>query len=105
MLGKLYPGTVFFCFLLNLILIMSFPRFLSEKIFSYFSAPMDKNISYKRIWQIAYPIILGSVAQNLINFTDTAIFGQGRGSCSGCRHARRYLLFVYLSNGRTVARE
>jgi len=33
------------------------------------------NISYKRIWAIAYPIILGSIAQNLINVTDTAFLG------------------------------
>ncbi len=37
---------------------------------------MQFNISYKRIWQIAYPIILGSVAQNLINVTDTAYLGR-----------------------------
>ncbi len=40
----------------------------------YFS--LDFDISYKRIWQIAYPIILGSVAQNLINVTDTAYLGR-----------------------------
>jgi putative MATE family efflux protein len=34
------------------------------------------NISYNRIWSIAYPIILGSVAQNLINVTDTAFLGR-----------------------------
>jgi putative MATE family efflux protein len=37
---------------------------------------VDINISYKRIWSIAYPIILGSVAQNLINVTDTAFLGR-----------------------------
>lgn len=37
---------------------------------------MEVNISYKRIWSIAYPIILGSVAQNLINVTDTAFLGR-----------------------------
>lgn len=37
---------------------------------------MEPNISYKRIWSIAYPIILGSVAQNLINVTDTAFLGR-----------------------------
>lgn len=34
------------------------------------------NIKYNRIWQVAYPIILGSIAQNLINFTDTAFLGR-----------------------------
>ena len=33
------------------------------------------DISYKRVWSIAYPIILGSVAQNIINVTDTAFLG------------------------------
>ncbi len=37
---------------------------------------MELNISYKRIWHIAYPIIIGSVAQNLINVTDTAFLGR-----------------------------
>jgi putative MATE family efflux protein len=30
---------------------------------------------YKNIWKIAYPIILGSVAQNIIALTDTAFLG------------------------------
>ncbi|MBC8321746.1 MAG: MATE family efflux transporter [Bacteroidetes bacterium] len=34
------------------------------------------NITYNRIWLVAYPIILGSIAQNLINFTDTAFLGR-----------------------------
>jgi len=37
---------------------------------------LQYNISYKRIWQVAYPIILGSVAQNIINVTDTAYLGR-----------------------------
>jgi len=31
--------------------------------------------NYKSIWKIAYPIILGSVAQNIIALTDTAFLG------------------------------
>jgi putative MATE family efflux protein len=31
--------------------------------------------SYKSIWKIAYPIIIGSVAQNIIAVTDTAFLG------------------------------
>lgn len=34
------------------------------------------NISYLEIWKIAYPIILGSVAQNILNITDTAFLGR-----------------------------
>ncbi len=31
--------------------------------------------SYRQIWQIAYPIILSGIAQNIINFTNTAFLG------------------------------
>lgn len=34
------------------------------------------SVSYKRIWLIAYPIIIGSIAQNVINVTDTAFLGR-----------------------------
>lgn len=33
------------------------------------------SITYRRIWNIAYPIILGSAIQNVIRFTDTAFLG------------------------------
>ncbi len=34
------------------------------------------SIKYIDIWKIAYPIILGSIAQNLLNITDTAFLGR-----------------------------
>ena len=34
------------------------------------------NVTYSEIWKIAYPIILGSIAQNLLNVTDTAFLGR-----------------------------
>jgi len=37
---------------------------------------MNKTITYKRIWDIAWPIILGSMAQNIITVTDTAFLGR-----------------------------
>jgi putative MATE family efflux protein len=37
---------------------------------------LKTSISYQKIWTIAYPIIIGSVAQNIINVTDTAFLGQ-----------------------------
>lgn len=37
---------------------------------------MSTHISNRRIWNIAYPIILGSIAQNIINVTDTAFLGR-----------------------------
>lgn len=33
-------------------------------------------VKYNDIWKIAYPIILGSIAQNLLNVTDTAFLGR-----------------------------
>lgn len=33
-------------------------------------------ITYKEIWKIAYPIILGSIVQNIISVTDTAFLGR-----------------------------
>ncbi|HCY00036.1 MAG TPA: MATE family efflux transporter, partial [Bacteroidales bacterium] len=36
---------------------------------------MKTSITYSKVWSIAYPIIIGSVAQNVINVTDTAFLG------------------------------
>ncbi|MBU1370212.1 MAG: MATE family efflux transporter, partial [Bacteroidetes bacterium] len=62
---------------------------------------MNLNITYKRIWSIAYPIILGSVAQNFINVTDTAFLGRvgeialGASAIGGMF----YLIFIMLGLG------
>ncbi len=37
---------------------------------------MKTSVTYREIWLIAYPIIIGSVAQNLLNITDTAFLGR-----------------------------
>jgi putative MATE family efflux protein len=37
---------------------------------------MKTTITYKEIWKIAYPIILGSIVQNIISVTDTAFLGR-----------------------------
>ena len=37
---------------------------------------MKTIITNKTIWNIAYPIILGSLAQTLITLTDTAFLGR-----------------------------
>jgi putative MATE family efflux protein len=37
---------------------------------------MQTKVSYKHIWAISYPIILGSIAQNIITVTDTAFMGR-----------------------------
>jgi putative MATE family efflux protein len=37
---------------------------------------LKTTISYRRVWDIAFPIMIGSVAQNVINVTDTAFLGR-----------------------------
>ncbi|MFP4025163.1 MAG: MATE family efflux transporter [Thiohalospira sp.] len=37
---------------------------------------MKTSVKYKEIWKIAYPIILGSIVQNIISVTDTAFLGR-----------------------------
>ncbi len=37
---------------------------------------MKTSVTYKEIWKIAYPIILGSIVQNVISVTDTAFLGR-----------------------------
>jgi putative MATE family efflux protein len=66
------------------------------------------DIKYSRIWQIAYPIILGSVAQNLINFTDTAFLGRvgeialGAGALGGLFYLAVIMLGLGFSNGAQI---
>jgi putative MATE family efflux protein len=87
---------------------------------------LKTSITYSRIWIIAYPIIIGSVAQNLLNVTDTAFLGSlgevalGGGAIGGLFYmalvmlgwgfgvgtqivvARRYGEGVYRPIGRTI---
>ncbi len=69
---------------------------------------MEKGISYKRIWLIAYPIILGSVAQNLINFTDTAFLGRvgevalGAGALGGIFYLAVFMLGLGFGMGEQI---
>ena len=65
---------------------------------------MKTTVTYSRIWTVAYPIILGSVAQNLVNFTDTAFLGRvgeialGAGALGGIF----YLAVIMLGMGFSV---
>ncbi|UBM63532.1 MATE family efflux transporter [Candidatus Sulfidibacterium hydrothermale] len=69
---------------------------------------MEKDISYKRIWYIAYPIILGSIAQNLINFTDTAFLGRvgevalGAGALGGIFYLAVFMLGLGFGMGEQI---
>ena len=62
---------------------------------------MKTSVTYREIWLIAYPIIIGSVAQNLLNITDTAFLGRvsqvalGAGAIGGIF----YLIAVMLAWG------
>jgi len=62
---------------------------------------LKTSITYREIWVIAYPIIIGSVAQNLLNITDTAFLGRvgqvalGAGAIGGIF----YLISVMLAWG------
>jgi len=65
-------------------------------------------ISYKRIWQIAYPIILGSAAQNVVNFTDTAFLGRvsevalGAGALGGLLYLAVFMLGLGFGTGTQI---
>ncbi len=54
-------------------------------------------VTYKKIWQVGYPVILGMIAQNLINLIDTAFLGRlgeaelGAGAIGGLFY---YVLFM-----------
>lgn len=69
---------------------------------------MKSAISYKRIWAVAYPIILGSMAQNLINFTDTAFLGRvgeialGGGAFGGIFYLAVYMLGLGFGQGEQI---
>ena len=69
---------------------------------------MQTNISYKRIWAVAFPIILGSMAQNLINFTDTAFLGRvgeialGGGALGGIFYLAVYMLGLGFGQGEQI---
>ncbi|MEJ2595880.1 MAG: MATE family efflux transporter, partial [bacterium] len=69
---------------------------------------MQTSITYKRIWNVAYPIILGSVAQNLINFTDTAFLGRvgevalGAGALGGIFYLAVIMLGLGFGTGAQI---
>lgn len=56
------------------------PYAKKRKFTNYFTCSgndfLKTSITYREIWLIAYPIIIGSVAQNLLNITDTAFLGR-----------------------------
>jgi len=65
---------------------------------------METSISSKKIWNIAYPIILGSIAQNIITVTDTAFLGHVSETALGAVAIAGllYIVFTMLAWGFSV---
>lgn len=65
---------------------------------------MNSETGYRRIWQIAVPIIIGSIVQNLLNIIDTIFLGRlgevalGAGAIGGLLH----LAAVMVAYGFTI---
>ncbi|MCF6170465.1 MAG: MATE family efflux transporter [Bacteroidales bacterium] len=88
-------------------LLLLSPIVLNAKLI--FAPFMTKtSISYARIWQVAYPIILGSIAQNLISFTDTAFLGRvgevalGAGALGGLFYLAVIMLGLGFGTGAQI---
>jgi putative MATE family efflux protein len=65
---------------------------------------MKTSITSKKIWHIAYPIILGSIAQNIITVTDTAFLGRVSETALGAVAIAGllYIVFTMLAWGFSV---
>lgn len=65
-------------------------------------------ITYNRIWLVAYPIILGSIAQNILNFTDTVFLGRvgeialGAGAIGGLFYLAVIMLGLGFGTGAQI---
>lgn len=70
----------------------------------YWKDSVNADVGYRRIWQIALPIIIGSLVQNLLNITDTIFLGRlgvialGAGAIGGLLH----LAAVMVAYGFTI---
>lgn len=60
---------------------------------------MSKIYSYKTIWQIAFPIIISGIAQNVVNVTDTAFLGQVSNAAMGAAGNAGIFYFVLIITG------
>lgn len=64
--------------------------------------------SYKKIWQVSYPIILSLLAQNIINVTDTAFLGRvgevelGASAIAGLFYIAIFMLGFGFSTGTQI---
>jgi putative MATE family efflux protein len=60
---------------------------------------LSKIYSYKTIWQIAFPIIISGIAQNVVNVTDTAFLGQVSNAAMGAAGNAGIFYFVLIITG------
>ncbi len=69
---------------------------------------MQQSINYKSIWNISYPIILGGVAQTVVNVTDTAFLGRvnevalGASAIAGLFYVTVFMLGLGFSIGTQI---
>ena len=71
---------------------------------------MNNNISYnnKHIWNVSYPIMIGLLAQNVINVTDTAFLGHvgevelGASAMGGIYYVCFFTIFFGFSTGAQI---
>ena len=72
--------------------------------FSYFCSMITTSITNREIWRIAYPIMLGNLAQTIITFTDTAFLGHlGTNELSASMMAGLYyFVFTTLAMGFAI---
>jgi putative MATE family efflux protein len=60
---------------------------------------MSKLATYKSIWQIAFPIIISGIAQNVVNVTDTAFLGQVSNAALGAAGNAGIFYFIMIITG------
>jgi len=69
---------------------------------------MENSFSYKQIWKISYPLILGGVAQTIINISDTIFLGRlneialGASAIAGLYYVTFFMLGVGFSIGTQI---
>jgi putative MATE family efflux protein len=69
---------------------------------------MQQSITYKSIWNISYPIILGGLAQTVVNVTDTAFLGRvsevalGASAIAGLFYVTVFMLGLGFSIGTQI---
>lgn len=68
---------------------------------------MKDEISYGNIWRIAYPIIIGSVSQTILNITDTVFVGRlgELELAAGALGVLVYLTIIMVINGFTIGNQ